>query len=73
MKPSTEKLPIRTDQGDADQFLKEQLRHELFQEACKQAGHPLTLRMQDGYDHSYFFIATFIADHIAHHAKAIND
>ncbi|MDA0990868.1 MAG: S-formylglutathione hydrolase [Verrucomicrobia bacterium] len=68
---ATERLPILIDQGDADNFLKEQLKPELFQQACQAAGHPLELRMQPGYDHSYYFISTFIGDHIAHHAKAL--
>ncbi|MCG8364705.1 MAG: S-formylglutathione hydrolase, partial [Pseudanabaenales cyanobacterium] len=44
---------------------------ELFEQACAKAGQPLTLRMQEGYDHSYYFIATFMADHIRHHAAAL--
>ncbi|VVT12270.1 S-formylglutathione hydrolase [Sphingomonas aurantiaca] len=59
---------ILVDQGDADQFLTEQLRPELLQAACLEAGIPLTLRMQHGYDHSYFFISTFLADHLRWHA-----
>jgi len=66
-----ERRPILIDQGDADNFLDEQLRPELFETACREADHPLTLRMQPGYDHSYYFIATFMPDHIAHHAKAL--
>lgn len=62
---------ILIDQGDADGFLEKQLRPELFAEACKEAGQPLTLRMQQGYDHSYWFIQTFIADHLRHHARAL--
>ncbi|KQK11464.1 S-formylglutathione hydrolase [Brachypodium distachyon] len=61
--------PILIDQGDDDKFLAEQLLPGNFEEACKAAGVPLTLRMQPGYDHSFFFIATFIDDHIAHHAQ----
>jgi S-formylglutathione hydrolase len=72
VKTAAERLPILIDQGDGDQFLKEQLRPQLFEAACRAAGHPLTLRLQPGYDHSYFFIATFIADHLAHHARALN-
>jgi S-formylglutathione hydrolase len=68
---ATERLPLLIDQGDGDPFLKEQLKPEIFQEACKAAPHPLTLRMQPGYDHSYYFIATFIRDHIEHHASAL--
>lgn len=66
-----EKLPLLVDQGEADDFLKEQLKPELLEQACEQAGHPLTLRMQPGYDHSYYFIASFIGDHITWHAKAL--
>lgn len=62
---------ILIDQGADDQFLAEQLRPELFSEACKQAGQKLTLRMQPGYDHSYFFIATFIEDHLRWHAAEL--
>ena len=63
--------PILIDQGTADEFLATQLRPEMFEEACRSAGVPLTLRRQEGYDHSYYFIATFIADHIAHHAHQL--
>ena len=64
--------PILIDQGTADKFLEDgQLLPEIFQAACESAGQPLTLRMQAGYDHSYYFIATFIADHIQHHAAAL--
>ncbi len=66
-----ERLPLLVDQGDADTFLAEQLRPELLEAACASAGHPLTLRMQPGYDHSYFFIATFMGDHVRHHAGAM--
>ncbi|MFC4273278.1 S-formylglutathione hydrolase [Sneathiella chungangensis] len=59
---------ILIDQGTADQFLCEQLKPEIFEAACKEAGQPLTLRRQDGYDHSYYFIQTFMEDHIRHHA-----
>ncbi|MAO56012.1 MAG: S-formylglutathione hydrolase [Rhodospirillaceae bacterium] len=63
---------ILIDQGTADQFLDEQLKPHLFEAACKEVDQPCTIRMQDGYDHSYFFIASFMADHMAHHAKALN-
>lgn len=62
---------ILIDQGMADEFLDEQLKPQVFEAACKAAGQPLTLRMQPGYDHSYFFIATFMGDHIRHHAKVL--
>ena len=68
----TERLPLLVDQGDADEFLAEHLKPELLQAACDKAGHPLTLRMQPGYDHSYYFIASFMGDHVAHHAKALS-
>jgi S-formylglutathione hydrolase len=63
---------ILVDQGDADQFLKENLRPELFVEACSAAGQALELRMQPGYDHSYYFIGTFVEDHLRHHAAALS-
>jgi len=64
---------ILIDQGTGDEFYNEkQLLPEHFQAACEKAGQDLTLRMQDGYDHSYHFIATFIGEHIAYHAKALN-
>jgi len=66
-----EKLPLLVDQGSADEFLSSQLRPELLQAACAAVGHPLTLRMQPGHGHSYYFIATFLADHFAHHAAAL--
>ena len=65
-----EKLHILVDQGQNDDFLGSQLKPELLQQACQDADHPLTLRFQAGYDHSYFFIATYIEDHINHHASA---
>jgi S-formylglutathione hydrolase len=68
---ATERLPLLIDQGDADEFLTRELRPELLAAACRAAGHPLTLRMQPGYDHSYYFIASFIGDHVAHHARAL--
>ena len=62
---------ILVDQGGADQFLKENLRPELLEEACRAAGQPLRLRMQPGYDHSYYFISTFVEDHLRHHAASL--
>lgn len=66
-----EKLPILVDQGDRDDFLEGQLKPQALQAAAKAAGHPLTLRMQPGYDHSYYFIASFIDEHLRHHAAAL--
>ena len=67
------KQPLFIDQGDADNFLKEQLRTELLEAACEKHQHPLTLRYQPGYDHSYFFIASFIEDHLRYHAQYLKD
>lgn len=67
-----EKLPLLVDQGGGDEFLDTQLQPQWLQAACTAAGHPLQLRLQPGYDHSYYFISSFIGDHIAHHAKALH-
>ena len=66
-----QRLPLLIDQGDADEFLPQQLRPELLQAACESYQHPLTLRLQPGYDHSYYFISSFIGDHIKHHADVL--
>lgn len=66
-----ERLPILVDQGDRDDFLANQLKPDALEAAAKAADHPLTLRIQPGYDHSYYFISTFIDDHLRHHAKAL--
>lgn len=63
---------ILIDQGDADQFLVEQLKPEKFAAAAAKAGQGLKLRMQPGYDHGYYFIQTFMADHLRHHAEHLN-
>lgn len=68
-----ERLPLLVDQGEADGFLAEQLRPDALRTAAAAAGHPLTLRLQPGYDHSYYFIASFIDDHLRHHARALAD
>ena len=68
---AAEQLPILIDQGDRDQFLTAQLKPEVLQVAALAAGHPLDLRMQHGYDHSYYFIASFIEDHLRHHARGL--
>lgn len=62
---------ILIDQGLADKFLVEQLKPELFEAACEKAGQPLTLRRHAGYDHGYYFIQTFMADHLRHHAERL--
>jgi S-formylglutathione hydrolase len=66
-----ERLPLLVDQGEADEFLATQLKPDLLRDACAAAGHPLQLRMRPGYDHSYYFIASFIGEHVAHHAAAL--
>ncbi len=66
-----EHLPLLIDQGESDEFLTTQLRPETLQAACTEVGHPLTLRMHPGYDHSYYFISSLIGEHIAMHARAL--
>lgn len=63
---------ILVDQGDADNFLENQLMPERLKEICERKGQPLTLRMQTGYDHSYYFISTFMSDHVNWHAKYLS-
>jgi S-formylglutathione hydrolase len=62
---------ILIDQGTADKFLERELRPELFKAACEKAGQPLELNLREGYDHSYYFIQTFIESHLRHHAAAL--
>jgi S-formylglutathione hydrolase len=62
---------ILVDQGEADSFLGRELKPELLADACAAAGIPLTLRMQQGYDHSYYFISTFMEDHLRWHAERL--
>ncbi len=63
--------PILIDQGSDDRFLAEQLRPEAFAAACRESGTELQLRTQPGYDHGYYFIASFVDDHLRHHARAL--
>ncbi len=72
-KNSSLNAPILIDQGAADNFLEEQLKPHIFEDACQKSGQPLTLRMQDGYDHSYFFIQSFIDDHLEWHEKYLKN
>ncbi|MDE0841077.1 MAG: S-formylglutathione hydrolase [Porticoccaceae bacterium] len=65
-------LPVLVDQGEADNFLAEQLKTELLIEAARRADYPMQIRLHPGYDHSYFFIASFIGEHIAFHAAALS-
>ena len=62
-------VPILVDQGGSDGFLVEQLKPELLMSAATEAGYPINLRLQAGYDHSYFFVSSFMADHMAFHAQ----
>jgi len=67
------RLPdLLVDQGEADNFLADQLKTHLLREACDRAGQPATIRMQPGYDHSYYFISTFMAEHVEWHAARLN-
>jgi S-formylglutathione hydrolase len=68
---SVSRPELLVDQGQGDQFLAAQLRIDEFEAACKQAGYPLKLRRHQGYDHGYYFIATFIEDHLRYHARAL--
>lgn len=69
---SATQLPLLVDQGDADNFLAEQLLPHLIIEAAEKSKYPLTFRMQQGYDHSYYFIASFIEEHLRFHARHMN-
>ena len=62
---------LLVDQGTADKFLERELKPDLLRAACEAAGQPLDLRIREGYDHSYYFIATFVEDHLRHHARAL--
>lgn len=68
---AADRLPMLIDQGESDEFLDAQLQPWRLKEAADAAGYPVYLRMQPGYDHSYYFIASFIGEHIAHHAAAL--
>ncbi|MET0283623.1 MAG: S-formylglutathione hydrolase [Polyangiales bacterium] len=70
---ATHKHPgtLLVDQGTSDKFLRDQLRPELLEAACKKSGQSLQLRMREGYDHSYYFIQSFVEEHLAHHAAAL--
>ena len=71
VRTTASKAKLFIDQGGDDGFLEEQLRPDLLVEACEAVGHPFELRLQPGYDHSYFFIQTFMDDHLRHHAAAL--
>lgn len=71
LKDARDRPPILVDQGMADQFLDRELCTDVFESACAEAGHPLTLRRHPGYDHGYYFISTFMEDHLRHHATRL--
>lgn len=68
---TTQGLHLLVDQGTSDEFLEKQLKPDLLKNICEKMKHPLTLNLREGYDHSYYFIASFIGEHIAYHAKAL--
>ncbi|MDG3556352.1 S-formylglutathione hydrolase [Acinetobacter bereziniae] len=72
IKVSPVKIPILVDQGSEDSFLKEQLKPEILADVCRDKDYSITLNMRDGYDHSYYFIASFIEDHIKFHLNIMN-
>ena len=73
VKTANEKIPLLIEQGDADEFLQTQLKPELLKDVADAVGHPLELRMRAGYDHSYYFVASFIGEHVAYHAAALRE
>lgn len=72
IKNARERLPLLVDQGLGDEFLQQQLRPNLLQAACDASGHPLIMSQRPGYDHSYYFMESFIGSHLAHHAAALS-
>lgn len=73
MRQATQFIPAKVDQGESDDFLAEQLKPELLEAAAKVSGYPLELSLHEGYDHSYYFIANFIEDHLRFHASHLNN
>lgn len=71
LQKASKRLPLLVDQGLGDEFLEGQLKPDLLRKACEKHNHPLILNMREGYDHSYYFIASFIGEHIKHHAEAL--
>lgn len=67
-----EKLPLLIEQGSDDDFLQEQLKPEVLQSACDKSNYPVSINMRDGYDHSYFFIASFIETHLRYHHQYLS-
>jgi len=71
LRASSDKLSLLVDQGEADPFLEDRLQPDLLRQACVAGGHALDLRMRPGYDHGFYFVASFVGDHVAHHARAL--
>ena len=71
VKHASERLPLWVDQGEGDEFLQSQLQPQRLQAACDAAGHPMELTLRPGYDHSYYFVSSFIGEHVARHAQAL--
>jgi S-formylglutathione hydrolase len=72
VKDAARRPHILVDQGLADQFVEKQLDHSAFEAAARKVGYPVTLRRHEGYDHGYYFISTFVEDHLRHHAKVLS-
>ena len=71
MKTTNMKTPMLIEQGSADEFLERELNFELFRETCSNRNYPATFHIREGYDHSYYFIATFIGDHLRFHSEQL--
>ena len=71
MKTTSMKTPMLIEQGSDDDFLERELNFELFRETCSDRNYPATFRIKEGYDHSYYFIATFIEDHLRFHGEQL--
>jgi len=72
VKKATKRPLFLIDQGSSDKFLVEQLKPEILVEACRAADYPIDFRLREGYDHSYYFVASFLEEHFAHHSQILN-
>jgi S-formylglutathione hydrolase len=72
VKDAAKRPQILIDQGLSDQFLEKQLHHHVFEAAARKVGYPVTVRRHEGYDHGYYFISTFVTDHLRHHARILS-
>jgi S-formylglutathione hydrolase len=71
LRQAATRISVRVEQGGADEFMQSQLKPDMLREVCALGGHELDLRIHDGYDHSYYFIASFMGEHVAYHADAL--